>query len=134
MRSFFKVSTFILVGVVISWLTFGLSAELNTKSKNTLEEIGIIYRANELCKNSKSTEIAITQIIKEALAQNPKTSTLNLNITTVGSRVTLSGKAEDREQIQAAIQIVLSIPGVKEVISTVVVDHDIKIANKEALL
>jgi osmotically-inducible protein OsmY len=134
MRLIFKTSTFILIGVTISWITFGLSAELNTKNKNTLEEIGIFYRANELYKNPKSSEAAITQIIKEALAQNPKTSTLNLNITTVGSRVTLSGKAEDREQIQTAIQIVLSIPGVKEVISTVVVDHDIKIANKEALL
>lgn len=134
MKPFFKISTFILIGIAISWLTFGLASELNTKSKNNLEDIGILYRANELYKNSKITEAAITILIREALAQNPKTSTLNLNITTVGSRVTISGKAEYKEQIQTVIQTALQIPGVREVISTVVVDHDIKIANKEAVL
>lgn len=131
-----KIISFIFLGIAISWLTFGLALDLNprNKSQNNLESVGVIYRANDTHKVTKSAEAELTELIKKSLAENPKTATLSLNITTVGSRITISGKAENKDQIKNAIQTALKIPGVKEVISTVVVDPAIEIAAKDPLL
>lgn len=136
MKSILKFGSFILLGVLISWLTFGLALDLNTvnKSENNLERIGIFYRSNEIHKSTRASEGTLTEKIKEHLAKNPKTATLNLNITTVGSRITISGKAENKEQIKSAIQTALKTPGVKEVISTVVIDPEVKITSEDPLL
>ena len=131
-----KTCLLIVLGIAISWMTFGFATELKIKNKieNGFEKAGIIYRCNESCENSKLIESELSQLVKQVLAENPKTATLNLNIVTVGSRITISGKAENREQIKSAVQTTLKIPGVKEVISTVVIDPDIEIAHKNSLL
>lgn len=136
MKQMIKTSLLVISGIVVSWLTFGFAVELKIKNKvkNNLENIGVIYRANKICESTKSVEGELSQTIKQVLAKNPETATLNLNIVTVSSRITISGKAEDKKQIQSAIQTILNVQGVKEVISTVVVDPDIHIANKNTLL
>ena len=136
MKLLFKNISFVSLGVAISWLTLGLASDINIKntSENNLEKIGILYRSNEIHKITKSHEAELTESIKQRLAVNPKTATLNLRISIVGSRITISGKAENRDQILSAIRTVRKIPGVKEVISTVVIDPEIKITSKDPLL
>ena len=136
MRSAIKTFLFITLGILVSWLAFGQATELNTKEKvgNNLEKIGIIYRLNETHQISSSKESILTEQIKKALAEDPRTATLNLNITTSGSRITISGKADNKEQIQSAVQDTLRIPGVKEVISTVVIDPGGEITSRNSLL
>lgn len=104
------------------------------KNQEDLESMGVIYRSNDYQERTSILESELTHKIKQALAKNPDTSVLNLNVSTVGPRVTISGKAENTEQIKSAIDIVLDTPGVGEVISTVVVDPDIQIAGKGSLL
>ena len=136
MKNILKISSFILLGIAISWLTLGLASDINIKntSETNLEKIGILYRSNEIHKITKSHEAELTESIKQRLAVNPKTATLNLRISTVGSRITISGKAESKDQILSAIRTALKTPGVKEVISTVVIDPEIKITSKDPLL
>ena len=136
MKDTIKTFLFITLGVLVSWLAFGQAIELNIKDKsqNNFEKIGIIYRSNDIHKISNSKESLLTEQIKKVLAENPKTAALDLNITTSGSRITISGKADNKDQIQSAIQATLKIPGVKEVISTVVVDPDGEISSKNSLL
>ena len=123
-------------GIVLSWLTFTYAIELNQGNNITdnYEYKGIIYRANKTYNNPLSKEAQITLSIKQALAENPETAFLNLHITTVGSRITISGKAENKDQIQSAIDTALKIPGVKEVISTVVIDPNIQMSSGNQLL
>ena len=136
MKNILKISSFILLGITISWLTFSLASDINIKntSETNLEKIGILYRSNETHKITKSHEAELTESIKQRLAVNPKTATLNLRISTVGSRITISGKAENKDQILSTIRTALKTPGVKEVISTVVIDPEIKITSKDPLL
>ena len=128
--------------VLLSGVTYGsfnighiLNSKVINKTGSGLEKLGIIYRSNKSCKTLMlDSETQLAQLVKEALTKNPKTATLNLNITTVGSRITISGKAENKKQIQSAIQTTLKVPGVKEVISTVVIDPKMQIASKDSLL
>ncbi|MBI1859017.1 MAG: BON domain-containing protein [Candidatus Melainabacteria bacterium] len=106
----------------------------SNKNQEDLENKGVIYRSNGYQEGTSILESELTHKIKQALAKNPNTAVLNLNVSTVGPRVTISGKAENTEQIKSAIDIVLDTPGVGEVISTVVVDPDIQIAGKGSLL
>jgi len=139
MATFAKI--FILLTFVI-FICFFLSfkPECNLYAKNQTEtninDAGIIYKVKETLETGLSglNGFSITESAKNALAENPATSTLNLNITTVGSRITLSGKAEYKEQITSAVDCVIKIPGVKEVISTVVIDPEIYITSKSPLL
>ena len=139
MATFAKI--FLLLTFVI-FVCFFLSfkPECNLYAKNQIEtninDSGIIYKVKEIPETGipELKEISITESVKNVLAENPRTSTLNLNIATVGSRITLSGKAEYKEQIISAVECVLKIPGVKEVISTVVVDPEIHITSKSSLL
>ena len=122
-------------GIVLSWLTFTYAIELNQGNvADNYEYKGIIYRVNQTYNNPLSKEAQITLSIKQALAENPETAVLNLHITTVGSRITISGKAENKDQIQSAIDTALKIPGVKEVISTIVIDPNIQLSSGNQLL
>ena len=131
---FFNISVFAF-GITLSWLTFSFAVESNQANKiDNYEYKGIIYKSNKIYKYENSQEARLTLAIKQVLAQNPETSILNLNVTAVGSRITISGKAENKDQIQKAVNLTLAIPGVKEVISTVVIDPTIQISNSNQLL
>lgn len=108
--------------------------QVSSLQSKDLEQVGIIYRSNGIQSMTRYVESELTREIKKALAENPRTSTLNLSVNIVGSRVTLSGKAESKDQIFNAIKTTLETPGVKDVVSTVVIDPDIQIAGKGSLL
>ena len=132
----FLLLTFVIF--VCFFLSFKPECNLHAKNqtKTTINDSGIVYKVKEISETRipELKGMSITESVKNALAENPGTSTLNLNIATVGSRITLSGKAEYKEQIISAVDCVLKIPGVKEVISTIVIDPEIYITGKSLLL
>ena len=130
---FFTILVLALTSLIFSY-SYELKPDKKLKNETDYEYVGIIYKLNNSCKTTFLGEENITEEIKKALAENPKTSGLNLTISTVGARITISGKAETREQIKSAIQTSLNIPGVNEVISTIIVDPNIRIASKGSLL
>lgn len=111
MKVFVKTGTLILlIGGLVSVFGFYLNGYLfATKHKEipekVLQEKGVIYKENELITMTDMAESELAVKIKQALAENPRTSILNLSVNIVGSRVTLSGKAESGEQIQCAVEM-----------------------------
>lgn len=63
------------------------------------------------------SEAAITATIKAKYAKSPKVSALHINITTDKGNVILSGTAHCKEEIVEAINLAMSVEGVKNVTS-----------------
>ena len=63
------------------------------------------------------SEAAITATIKAKYAKSPKVSAVHINITTDKGNVILSGTAHCKEEIVEAINLAMSVEGVKNVTS-----------------
>ena len=136
MNKMAKAGVLVIAGFLITLMVFGCTQNIPVwkNSEENLESVGIIYRMNEKSMTTDVTEKELSTLIKEALATSPETATLNLSVVVVGSRITISGKAEEKGQIESAIKKALEVPGVKEVISTIVIDPETGLANNGSFL
>lgn len=126
-----------LVGAFTNVLLFGLNDKTQAvynKGESNLEKLGVYYKRSKKKSNRSISDVGISNTIKNILAEDPSTSSLDLNIKVVGARVTISGKAESKKQIKKIVDIALKTDGVREVVSTVIVDPHISTAGGNSFL
>lgn len=87
--------------------------------------LGIVVRKkddNAVKKSVSSTgDAAITARVKRHLANDRQLSGLDINVSTLDGKVTLSGRADSPQDVARAVDIALNTEGVKEVVSSIVV-------------
>lgn len=90
-----------------------------------VKELGIVVRkkGDNIIENTKSAagDAAITARIKAQLARDKDLSVLDINVSTLGRKVTLSGKADSPQDVARAVDIALNTEGVKEVVSAIAI-------------
>ena len=81
--------------------------------------IFVSKKGEELVGRTKEefSEVSITTQIKAKYAMSPKVSALHINVTTVKDQVTLTGNVHCKDEIVEAINLALSVEGVKNVTS-----------------
>ena len=90
-----------------------------------VKELGIVVRkkGDNIIENTRSAagDAAITARIKAQLARDKDLSALDINVSTLDRKVTLSGKADSPQDVARAVDIALNTEGVKEVVSAIAI-------------
>ncbi|GEM_PF-236801 len=90
-----------------------------------VKELGIVVRkkGDNIIENTRSAagDAAITARIKAQLARDKDLSALDINVSTLDRKVTLSGKAYSPQEVAKAVDIALNTEGVKEVVSAIAI-------------
>ena len=90
-----------------------------------VKELGIVVRkkGDNIIENTRSAagDAAITARIKAQLARDKDLSALDINVSTLDRKVTLSGKAYSPQEVARAVDIALNTEGVKEVVSAIAI-------------
>ncbi|OGW50143.1 MAG: hypothetical protein A2Z50_06010 [Nitrospirae bacterium RBG_19FT_COMBO_42_15] len=90
-----------------------------------VRELGIVVRkkGDNIIENTRSAadDAAITARIKTELAKDKGLSVLDINVSTLDRKVTLSGKVNSPQEVAKAVDIALNTKGVKEVVSAIVI-------------
>ncbi|MBI5180736.1 MAG: BON domain-containing protein [Nitrospirae bacterium] len=101
---------------------------ISDKSREAIVEakdLGIVVRkkGDNIIENTRSAagDAAITARIKAQLARDKGLSLLDINVSTLNRKVTLSGKANSPQEVARAVDIALNTEGVKEVVSAIAV-------------
>ncbi|MEK6679844.1 MAG: BON domain-containing protein [Nitrospirota bacterium] len=101
---------------------------ISDKSREAIVEakdLGIVVRkkGDNIIENTKSAagDAAITARIKAQLARDKDLSVLDINVSTLDRKVTLSGKADSPQDVARAVDIALNTEGVKEVVSAIAI-------------
>lgn len=112
------------IGRGISEETKFIAEEIKKGTDVVVEEIkdgGVFVskKSEELVDRTKEefSEVSITTKIKAKYAMSQKVSALHINVTTVRDQVTLTGNAHCKDEIVEAINLALSVEGVKNVTS-----------------
>ncbi len=90
-----------------------------------VKDLGIVVRkkGDNLADKTVSAagDAAITARIKAQLARDKGLSLLDINVSTLNRKVTLSGKANSPQEVAKAVDIALNTDGVKEVVLEIAV-------------
>ncbi len=90
-----------------------------------VKDLGIVVRkkGDNIIESTRSAagDAAITAKIKTQLARDKDLYALDINVSTLDRKVTLSGKANSPQEVAKAVDIALNTEGVKEVVSAIAV-------------